>query len=297
MTPFEIGTDLSGSIRIPAHFCGVFGLKPTENRVSLIGLVPSPHDPPPRSIRIMSSIGPMARTIDDLVLLYTIIAGPDGLDTDVNPVPVDPVPPLELKNLRIAVAPTLAGLPVAGAIRQAIDAAAKQLGQSDAVVEEATLPKLDFKQELAKAGELIGMVAAGPQDEKTSPTALMKYFEALDQRDQSIVAWEHFFDQWDVLLCPACMTTAFPHCEAGSPLKVDGQSVDYWTVSTHTTLFNYTGHPAVVIPYTQDEDGLPIGIQLVGKRWHESRLLAMAKAVSEVLGTFQRPQNTYAKDE
>jgi amidase len=75
MTPFEIGTDLSGSIRIPAHFCGLFGLKPTEHRVSLDGLIPGLSEP--RSVRIMSCIGPMARSAEDLTLLYSIIAGPD----------------------------------------------------------------------------------------------------------------------------------------------------------------------------------------------------------------------------
>jgi amidase len=81
MTPFDIGTDLSASIRIPAHFCGVCGLKPTEQRVPLTGLIPGL--PTPRSVRIMSCIGPMARTVDDLALLYSIIAGPDGRDTEV----------------------------------------------------------------------------------------------------------------------------------------------------------------------------------------------------------------------
>ena len=85
------------------------------------------------------------------------------------------------------------------------------------------------------------------------------------------------------------MVTAFPHCEPGSPLHVDDQEVIYWAVSGHGTLFNYTGHPAVVLPYKLDRDGLPLGIQLVGKRWDESHLLAMAKAFSEVTGPFQRP--------
>jgi amidase len=85
------------------------------------------------------------------------------------------------------------------------------------------------------------------------------------------------------------MMTAFPHCEPGSPLQVDGQQVDYWAVAGHGTLFNYTGHPAVVLPYTLDHEGLPIGIQLVGRRWDESRLLAIARALEEVTGGFQRP--------
>ena len=288
MTPFEIGTDLSASIRIPAHFCGVFGLKPTEQRVPLTGLIPGL--PGPRSVRIMSCIGPMARTAGDLVLLYSIIAGPDGLDTEVQPVPIDEVPQLELKNLRIAFAPTFPGFPVAADIRDAVEALAQHLQPLCAAVEEATLPQLDFNQELMSAGEMIGMITGAFQpEEQERPTTLAQYLEALHRRDQSILAWEQFFEEWDVLLCPPSMVTAFPHCEPGSPLQVDGQEVVYWMVSGHGTLFNYTSHPAVMLPYQLDRDGLPIGIQLVGKRWNESRLLAVAKALSEVTGAFQRP--------
>jgi amidase len=92
-----------------------------------------------------------------------------------------------------------------------------------------------------------------------------------------------------VLLCPPSMMTAFPHCEPGSPLHVEGQEVSYWMVSAHSTVFNYSGHPAVVLPYKLDRASLPIGMQIVGKRWAESRLLAIAKALSEVIGKFQRP--------
>jgi amidase len=288
MTPFEIGTDLSASIRIPAHFCGVCGLKPTEQRVPLTGLIPGL--PAPRSVRIMSCIGPMARTVDDLALLYSIIAGPDGRDTEVRPVPVDEMPQLELKHLRVAFAPTFPGLPVAAEIRGAVEELAKRLRPLCAAVEEAVMPQVDFNQELPRAGALIGMITGAFQpEEQEQPATLAQYLEALDRRDQSILAWEQFFEKWDVLLCPPSLVTAFPHCEPGSPLRVDDQEVIYWAVSGHGTLFNYTGHPAVVLPYKLDRDGLPLGIQLVGKRWDEARLLAMAKAISEVTGPFQRP--------
>ena len=288
MTPFEIGTDLTGSIRIPAHFCGVFGLKPTEQRVPLTGLIPGL--PGPRPIRIMSCIGPMARTVEDLALLFAIIAGPDGRDTDVAPVPVEEMPQLELQRLRIAFAPTFPSFPVAAEVREAVEEFAGRLSALGAVVEEAALPQVDFQQELASTGALIGMMMGAFQpEEQERPTTLAQYLEALDIRDQSIAAWEQFFEKWDVLLCPPSMMTAFPHCEPGSPLHVDGQEVSYWMVSAHSTVFNYTGHPAVVLPYQLDHDGLPIGIQLVGKRWDESRLLAIARALSEVTGTFQRP--------
>jgi len=288
MTPFDIGTDLSASIRIPAHFCGVYGLKPTEQRVSLTGLIPGLSTP--RSVRIMSCLGPMARTVEDLALLYQIIAGPDGRDTEVQPVPVDDVPHLELKHLRIAYAPTLPSFPVAAEIRTAVEELAQQLHPLCAAVEEATLPALDFNKELARAGEVISMITGTFQsEEQERPTTLAQYLEALDTRDQSILTWEQFFEEWDMLVCPPSMMTAFPHCEPGSPLYVDGQEVIYWMVSAHGTLFNYTGNPAVVLPYKLDRDGLPIGVQIVGKRWDESRLLAMAQALSEVTGTFKRP--------
>ena len=133
------------------------------------------------------------------------------------------------------------------------------------------------------------IIGAFQPEERTPPTTLAQYLEALHRRDQSMLAWEQFFDTWDALLCPVSMVTAFPHCEPGSPLHVDGQDVTYWMVSAHSTLFNYTGHPAVALPYTLDRDGLPIGVQLVGKRWGESRLLAIAKALSAVTGEFRRP--------
>jgi amidase len=98
-----------------------------------------------------------------------------------------------------------------------------------------------------------------------------------------------FFETSDVLICPASMTTAFPHCPPGSPLTVDGRPETYWAVSGHGALFNYSGHPAVVVPHSLDAEGLPIGIQVVGRRWDESRLLGMARALTAITGEVRRP--------
>ena len=287
MTPFEIGTDLAASIRVPAHFCGVYGLKPTENRVSLFGIFPNPGDMP-RSVRIMLSVGPMARSPDDLELLYRIIAGPDGRDTDVAPVPVEEAPELALQGLRVAFAPTFPGIPVAADIREAVQDLERQLDGAGAAVNEAALPELDFGDDLACAGQLIGMMIDAAQD-SGQPLELRKYFAALSRRDRSIMAWEQFFETCDVLLSPASMVTAFVHCEQGAPLSVDGKEIDYQMVGAHGTVFNYSGHPALVLPCGPDRDGLPIGLQLVGRRWGEARLLAMAKAVSQMTGGFRVP--------
>lgn len=235
-------------------------------------------------------IGPLARTADDLALLYAIIAGPDGRDTDVPPVPVDAAPEIALKDLRIAVAPTFPGVPVAAEIRAAVERLATHLGSLGTTVEEAMPPGMDVGADLASAGALIGMMTGATEPgEGEQPATLARYLEALHRRDASIVAWERFFASWDVLLCPPSMTAAFPHCETGSPLRVDGQKVSHWAVNVHTTLFNYTGHPAIVLPYRLSGDGLPIGVQIVEKRWGDARLLGIARALADVTGAFRRP--------
>ncbi|SDA94873.1 amidase [Mesorhizobium qingshengii] len=287
MTPFDVGTDMQDSIRLPAAFCGVYGLKPTEHRVSLAGAFPDPGGAA-RSVRLMSCLGPLARSVEDLSLIYQIIAGPDGSDTDLAPVPVEAMPKLDLKTLRIAVAPPFPGFPVAGDISAALESLAKQLQSAGAIVEEAKPPKLDLHDDLEQGGALIGMMmeAAQPPEQ---PTPVSRWFEALARRDRSTLAWDRFFESWDALLCPVAMTTAFPHCEPGTPIKVDGKEQSYWLLPAYGAVFNYSGHPALSLPCGQDSDGLPIGLQLVGKRWSESRLLGIAAAIEPLTGGFRRP--------
>jgi amidase len=156
-------------------------------------------------------------------------------------------------------------------------------------VDEPNLPIANLGDDLSRAGSLIGMMLSAAQPDHKPAATLAEYFKALAQRDASIAGWDSFFDQWDVLLCAPCMTSAFPHCEPGSPLSVDGAPVDYWTVSAHATAFNYSGSPAVVLPSGLDRSGLPIGVQLVGKRWSDSRLLGIARAICGFTSGFQPP--------
>ncbi|MDX8498334.1 amidase [Mesorhizobium sp. VK4C] len=289
MTPFEIGTDMQDSIRLPASFCGVYGLKPTEHRVSLAGAFPDPGGTP-RSVRLMSCIGPLARDIEDLALIHRIIAGPDGADTDLAPVPFDPTPKLELKSLRIACANAFPGIPVAAEISAAVEGLAAELASAGVTVEEAKLPKLDLHDDLAEGGKLIGMMLEAAQPEPPEqPTPVSRWFAALARRDRSILAWERFFESCDALLCPVAMTAAFPHCKPGSPLKVDGKDESYWMLPAYGAVFNYSGHPAIAIPCGQDSNGLPIGLQFVGRKWSEARLLGIAAAIAPLTGGFRRP--------
>lgn len=288
MSAFDIGTDLSGSLRVPAHFCGVYGLKPTEHRVSSHGL--RRHPGKQHTIRVMAGIGPMARSVDDLALLFSIIAGPDGCDFDVPPVPIGETAEITLRDVRVAVAPDFPGFPLASVIRDAVTSLARKLEPLCAAVNEPARPQLDYTAQGKRAADLIAMMVGVYHPKEGDPAAkLGDYMEALRERDRTIAVWERFFDRWDVLLCPAAMTTAFAHCPKDTKLDVDGEEVQYSLIGAHTTLFNYTGQPAVVIPYTHDDDGLPIGVQLVAKRWDEARLLGIARAIVPVTEGFQRP--------
>ncbi|HLO27843.1 MAG TPA: amidase [Anaerolineales bacterium] len=289
LVPLEIGSDIGGSIRIPAHFCGVYGLKSTEHRVSVAGHIP---DLPgsPRGVRIMGVIGPLARHIDDLELAFSIIAGADGYDTDVPPVSLKQENPPSFQGLRIAWTSAFPGVPVASEIRQAIERLAMELARQGSCVEEC-LPEVNFAQQRALYFELLNDVMAvfQPLPEGAAPISMANYFMALHQRDSFIQAWEQFFDHWDGLLCPVAMTTAFEHCPTGAPILVDGEPAEYSDVVSYCGPFNLTGHPAVVLPLAKDQNGLPIGVQIVGRRWSEERLLAIAKTISSVTGGFQQP--------
>ena len=289
MTPFEIGTDLSCSIRIPSHFCGIVGLKPTEHRVPADGVVPTPQGGP-RPVRIMSCVGPMARTPGDLALLMSIIAGPDSRDSDVDPVPLGDFGTAPAKGLRIAFAPTIGDLPVSNVIREALGRVARDLEAAGAIVEEAKLPSIDFVDDLKQFGALVPKITSafspGPDNPKAS---LADYLTAIDRRDRSIAAWEAFFQSWDALLCPPAMTTAFPHTKPGTPLDVDGREQQYFSLAAHGTLFNYSGHPAIVVPTGSMDNGLPIGAHFVGRWWSEARLVGIAKTLTEMTGGFRRP--------
>jgi amidase len=272
--------------------CGVFGMKPTFGRVPLTGHIP---DLPgtTRFDRWLSVIGPLARSAEDLQLAFGILAGPDGVDVDVPPVSPSVSQAPSIKSLRFAWTGALSSAPVAAGIRQAVEGLAVQLERAGAPVEE-TMPNIDFDEFLG-VWEQLSAVALGlwlqimgplgfpsPPDPPPQPT-LYDMSLILQKRDTFTRKIEELFGQWDVLVWPVTMTTAFHHCEPGTPIDVDGQQVDYDLLDLYCRLFSFTGHPVVVVPVGRDEQGLPVGVQLIGKRWDDERLLAIAQRASEVV--------------
>jgi amidase len=292
MTPLEVGSDLAGSLRLPPHFCGVYGLKATEHRVPLSGFVRPPGGLP-RSVRILASLGPMARDLDDLRLALGVIAGPDGLDGDVPPVPLGPRRRRPLQDLRLAVAPTLPGATVASAVRRQVERVAAQAADAGASVQER-LPDLDWAALHKLYGDLMGAVTGlfDPDAElREEQRTLAWYLDALTRRDRFAAVWEDFFRDLDALLLPPAMTAAFTHRDMGAAIDVDGQLADYGGHGALLVFCNLTGLPALTVPAGQDPDGLPVGVQLVGPRWSEPRLLEIARELERagVLPGFRAP--------
>jgi amidase len=113
---------------------------------------------------------------------------------------------------------------------------------------------------------------------------------ALTERDKLITALEAFFNDWDALLCPVTVSPAIPHVPFGTPIDVDDRKVPYFLAGTsYTCVFNLTGSPVVVLPLARSKEGLPIGVQVVGRRWGEPALLALARELALITGPFQPP--------
>jgi amidase len=314
MSPLEVGSDLAGSIRVPSHFCGVFGLKPTEHRVPISGHIP-PLPGRPRGVRYEGAAGPLARSLEDLRLGLKLLAGPDDEDWDVPPVPVRDVPRRELRSYRFAWTDDFGGLPVSRETRAALETLATTLDRLGCRVERCGPPGVDYEELWEVWGRVLGAELGSEMQALTrfvfsvrfnamrGDTPLNRgivrgvngdmgeYIEALSIHDRITGQMEKFLSQWDAWLCPTSVGPAFPHLVSGECIEVEGQKVPYLSAtSAYTATFNLTGHPVVVLPVAKLVDSpLPLGIQVVGRRWLDEELLAVCEALTDVTGQFQKP--------
>jgi len=316
LSPLELGSDIGGSIRIPAHFCGVVGLKPTEHRVSSAGHVP---DLPGRArhIRHMGVFGPLARSVGDLELALRIVAGPDGRDWDVPPVPLEAPPARALAARRFAWTDDF-GVPVDADTRRVLADVARRLEAAGCQVTRATPTGFDFQAAWETYGELtleslaeapfalrLGATLASPfysdvpiqhgLARGAATLGLRRHGRALTRRDDLLSALEPFLAGYDAWLCPVSATPAYTHRRPGlgrrgDPIDVDGVQIPYWTANiSYTSVFNLTGNPVCVVPAGTSRDGLPIGIQIVGRRWDDMHVLAVARQVEALLDPIGAP--------
>lgn len=313
LTALEIGSDLACSLRLPAHYCGVCALKPTEHRVPITGHIPEPPRVA-RGARHMQTVGPLARSVEDLRLALHLIAGPDGYESEVPPVPLAEARDRPLNTRGFAWTDDFGGVPITNETRVALRALVEELQRSGCQIEQRAPDAFDFTTAWETYGEILLAERAATAPERAaervaaigaqpdSPVALYRglargawatmqqYTESLTRRDALITALEKFLGRWDAFLCPVSVGPAIEHTPFGTPISVEGEEVPYLVAGmAYACPFNLTGHPVVVLPLVLSTDGLPIGVQIVGRRWGEMELLAIAAQIAKMIGPFPRP--------
>lgn len=301
MAPLGIGSDVAISVRGPAAFTGIAGLKATHGRIPFTG-----HFAP--STSAWWHVGPMARTVGDVALAYSILSGPDGVDGHaVHATQFDTgATRIPGQALRIGWVSDEAFGPVDPEITVAVESAAARLAELGCRVEQVGVPFLraaDAPSALLTLvyGELtpyIRTVTAGREDDVSvagaailaAPDPTLDQYRSAGRVTASLrSAFAGYFRDYDVLLCPVNPVTAPPH--GSEHFVVDGATVPWTHVMAATSPFNLTGLPALSVPYALSSEGLPINVQLVSAWFDESTILRLGALLerSGGLGTRRPP--------
>src|SRR5436309_6527975 len=289
MSAGGIGSDGGGSIRVPAHFSGICGLKPTPGRIPGTG-----HQPPCLGpFSLIGVVGPMARTVGDLDALFRAIAGWEPGDPMAVPLPAAPIDRARAP-IRIGYFEDDGRVPVTAETRGAVRAAAKALAEAGHEVEAFTPSGLERARELWEIFfcEAALMVLAAPLDGAERrlpileaflargprpPRTTLGFIEAWIDRDQMRADLLRQMETFRVLLCPVASVPAFRHGERA--WTIDGVSVEYLEAMSYTVWFNILGNPAAVVPVERSPEGLPIGVQVVGRPFEEELVLQIAASI------------------
>jgi len=290
---FDLGTDTGGSIRLPAHFCGIAGLKPTSGRVPCTGLIIPPGSP----VDAFTQIGPLARRVDDLYPILRAIAGPDDVDTHAVPAPLRDPARVRVDRLRVAWYVDNGIAPATEPVRAVVEAAARALESAGARVEERRPDGIEETASLylrrfgTDGGAWVRRLLE--QYGTARPFPFLRWARALD--DQPASAWTEllastetvcarmlrFMHLHDVLLCPAHAHAALPPDEL--------MSEERRPAFTWTQTWNVTGWPAGVVRAGVSEEGLPVGVQVVAKPWREDIVLAVMRQIERWSGGWRAP--------
>ena len=302
MSAGGVGSDGGGSIRVPAHFSGICGLKPTPGRIPATGHFPNSVGP----FALTGVVGPMARTIEDLKLLFEVMQGPDIGDPSAAPVPVRWPSRDELRNIRIGYFEDDGRTSVTAETRAAVRTAVEALTRAGFQVEPFRPEGLESARQLwwkffgIAGGMLLGPMTKG-HDEDLSP--ILKQFSTRVAAEPSHTG-ESLLDAWiqrDVirmqifaqmrdypaLLCPVAAIPAFKHGERR--WQIDGKIVEYLDAWSYTEWFNLLGTPAIVVPVGQSTEGLPIGVQISARPWEEELVLSVAAELEAQCGAWRKP--------
>jgi amidase len=314
----SLGSDLAGSLRTPAHFCGIYAHKPTIGLVANRGMVPPTAPALPIDLDL-AVVGPMARSARDLTLLLDVMAGPDPLTLGLaHQLTLPAARHEQLSDFRVLVLEEHPLIPTSSAVREGVRRVADALvdGGAHVVRDSQLLP------DLADAGSLYmqllfsGSVARFPveeleqlriragglsPDDQSLAAAQLRamvfshhdWMEANYRRELHRHGWRQFFAEFDAVVCPITPTPAFPHDHDPNLLErkldIDGVEYPYFDQLVWAGLATMPGLPATAIPAGRSPEGLPVGVQLVGPMYEDRTPLRLAELLEQELGGFQAP--------
>ena len=315
LTGLEIGSDIGGSIRNPAHCCGVYGHKPTFGIVSNAGHA-MPGSVYPVDIQV---VGPLARSAADLELALGVLAGPDSRQADTWALKLRPERRRNLSDFRVALLTDSTVAPVDGPIRAALDELARFLTRHKVKLSRSARPLLPESEVYTLYVQLLRGATSAVHNDGAAFEAAIAATAALDvddrsyqalqlrgntqrhrdwisadnRRHQLMQAWTDFFGKHDLLLCPAASVTACPHDHAGDRatrlVEVDGKPR---SVNQHLFWAGYSGMfylPSTVAPIGRSAAGLPIGVQIIGPPGADLACIRFAGLLEQTFRGFEPP--------
>ena len=292
----EVGSDTGGSIREPAHYCGVTGLKPTIGRIPRTGHIV------PWGLGLfdeLTVVGPMARYVDDIALTLPIISGPDFIDPKVlHPASANACEEMDVNKLRIAWYTDNGVIEPCEDIRRVIASVVEGLQQSGCNIEFAPLPRIpeinecnaalrrsDHGHHIIRLLQRFGTSHPGPDlqsyltRQHESPDIDPVLFEKIDQEKSSAL---QFMQQYDAIICPSSHDVARLHGASAN---------DAFETWSHITIYNLLGWPGISVRGgTSENGGLPVGVQVVAAPWREDVVIAVARKIEQLFGGFSPPE-------
>jgi amidase len=319
LSPLEYGSDIGGSIRVPAAYCGIYGHRPSETVVPRSGQFPAP--PLPNAAFVMGVQGPLARSAEDIELGLDVVAGPEIGEEPAWRLALPPARHERLADFRVAVLPLPDWLPLDADLLAARDALVATLQRSGARVGMAApevladparfhagyaallLAQLGARMPPDAASQIAAGFAAtdprfGDAYRRGLEASTGTFLEMHAEREMARASFRDFFKDWDVLLCPAALGPAFPHGEVAFPpiasligrtLTLNDTTVPYVWNLTMPGIATFPGQPATAFPVGLTRDGLPLGLQAVGPYLEDRTPIRFAALVAREIGGFRPP--------
>ena len=289
MTSFEIGTDIGGSVRVPAAYCGVYGHKPSFGVIPTLGYLDEPDGGVTESD--VNVFGPIARSADDLALLLGVLAGPSAERSVGWRLELPAAELTDLRNLRVAAWIDEPSLPMDTEMIGVLDSAIERLGEEGVTIDRHARPAIDFTESWQAGGWLIGAaINVSDGDREVRHTDWLFADRARARRRR---VWAEFFDDVDALLCPVTSMPAFAHQQEGTwmdrKIVINGEHVPYFTLDAWPALIGSAYLPSTSAPVGRTAGGLPVGVQVVSPYLHDLRSIAVARLITEIVGGYTVP--------